>query len=433
MNRIKKLQIFRLTVQLLMLFILPGLYIMAFSGLKEIVVMLKSGNFDFLQALPSLAEFVSVTALSILMGRFFCGWMCAFGTFNDLVYMVSKKLFKTNFRISEKLDSYLKKVKYGVLASILLVGSILGSNLFSSLSPWDAFAQLTDFPNILLTLPLGVLILLLITLGSFFVERFFCRYLCPLGAFFTLVSGVSIFKINKPTDKCGKCRICTNNCSMGLPLYKTESVRGGECINCMKCVEACPRKNTCANVVNQDINPALASSVAITAFIGLYGISSIGGSLSNQNNIAVSSNTVVSNSVTDNAAASANSSSDTSSGSSSSKAYSSAAASSSSSSGTSNLSSAIQQGTYKDGTYTGSATGFKGGTTKVSVTVSGGKITSVKTLSTFDTPRFYAICEQTIIGKILSSQSTSVDTVSGATYSSKGIMNAVKNALSNAI
>lgn len=452
MNKIKKIQIFRAIIQILMLIILPGLFIMAFNGLKDIVGMIKSGNFNSLQALPSLIEFISVTALSVLFGRFFCGWLCAFGTFGDIVYILSKTIFKTKFRISERMDSYLKNVKYVVLGSIILVSCILESTLFSSMSPWDAFAQLTDFPDILFTIPLGVLILVLITVGSFFIERFFCRYLCPLGAFFSLVSGFSIFKINKPTEKCGKCRICTNNCSMGLQLYQKESIRGGECINCMKCVEACPRKNPCPNIINQDVNPAFASSVALSVFTGLYGLSSLGGYVIDMNNLS-SANTAVSGNISSSAntasasgsnsasTGSASSSTGTSSGSNSSstgsagsstKSYNSAAYSSSASGSTSTASSAAQQGKYKDGTYTGSATGFKGGTTKMSVTVSGGSITSIKTLSTYDTPRFYNNCEQTIINKIVASQSTSVDTVSGATYSSKGIINAVKNALSNA-
>ena len=77
-------------------------------------------------------------------------------------------------------------------------------------------------------------------------------------------------------------------------------------------------------------------------------------------------------------------------------------------------------------------TGFKGGTTKVSVTVANGKITGIETLSNGDTPQYYKRASGTVTSNIISKQSTSVDTVSGATYSSKGIMSAVANALSQA-
>ena len=88
-------------------------------------------------------------------------------------------------------------------------------------------------------------------------------------------------------------------------------------------------------------------------------------------------------------------------------------------------------GGYKDGTYTGSAQGF-GGTIGVSVTVSGGKITAVNVTSASGETASYLSSAKGVISRILSKQSPNVDTVSGATYSSNGIINAVKNALGKA-
>ena len=68
----------------------------------------------------------------------------------------------------------------------------------------------------------------------------------------------------------------------------------------------------------------------------------------------------------------------------------------------------------------------------MSVTIKGNKITKVETVSNEDTPDFYARAESTIISEIVLNQSTTVDTVSGATYSSEGIITAVKNALTQA-
>lgn len=85
---------------------------------------------------------------------------------------------------------------------------------------------------------------------------------------------------------------------------------------------------------------------------------------------------------------------------------------------------------YKDGTYYGSATGFAG-PIKVKVVISGGKIASIEIVSTSDGSSYISKASA-ITGKIVSSQSTNVDTVSGATYSSVGIINAVRNALAQA-
>lgn len=87
-------------------------------------------------------------------------------------------------------------------------------------------------------------------------------------------------------------------------------------------------------------------------------------------------------------------------------------------------------GQYKDGTYTGSADGFRS-TIEVSVTISGGKITDVEVTQENDTPQFFQRA-QSVIDSIINAQSADVSTISGATYSSTGIINAVKEALSQA-
>ena len=385
----QKIQIFRYITQIILFFLLPGLYILAFSELKMIYQMIIKGNFSFLQSFPGLIEFTTVIILTILLGRFFCGWFCAFGTYNDWIHLISKNVFKIDFQVNKKIDSALKYVKYLILLMLLIVLCSMKSTIFDTASPWDAFAQITDFSHVLLNLTIGFILLVLITIGALFVERFFCRYLCPLGAVFNIVSRVSIFKIKKPNDKCGKCRVCTNNCSMGLPLFKVNNVRGGDCINCLKCVEVCPRKNTQANILGENVNPALAGSVAIATFATVYGVNNLGSVILTDTGLA---------------------------------------------STTSVISSSIKSPSekYKDGTYIGTGIGFSGGTTKISVTISTGKIANIETISNEDTPNFYDRAKDLIPNEIISAQSTSVDTVSGATYSSKGIISAVQDALSQA-
>ncbi|WP_411680800.1 4Fe-4S binding protein [Clostridium thailandense] len=402
-KKIKKIQIFRHIIQIISLFISPGLFILALDELKKIYEMIIKGNFHFIQAFPTLVEFTTVILITIVFGRFFCGWICAFGAFNDLLHLVSKNVFKINFKVNKEIDAVLKYVKYIILLLIIVLAWTMGSQIFQSASPWDAFAQITDLSQVISNYTIGLILLVLISIGAFFVERFFCRYLCPLGAVFTLFSKISIFKIKKPNDKCGKCKLCTNNCSMGLPLYKVNSVCGGDCINCMKCVETCPRKNTQANVLGENINPSLASSVAIAAFTGIYAANNLAGTVLLKSGLASSTNIAVSSTVS----------------------------SENPNTNTTNNTSATSHN-YKDGTYTGTGTGFRGGTTKIAVTIKNGKITGIETVSNEDTPRFYQRVENIIPDEIISAQSTSVDTVSGATFSSRGIIEAVQDALSQA-
>ncbi len=389
-KKIKKIQIFRHIIQLILFVLSPGLFILAFSEFKSIYQMIIKGNFNFIAAFPSLIEFLTAIIITIVLERFFCGWVCAFGTYNDFLHLLSKNVFKIDFKVNEKADAALKYVKYIILLLLMVVVWTASSKIFETTSPWDAFAQITNFPQVLSDYSIGFILLLLITVGAFFVERFFCRYLCPLGAVFNIFSRIGILKIKKPTDKCGKCRLCTNSCSMALPLYKVKSVCGGDCINCFKCIETCPRNNTQVDILGEKINPELASSLAIAAMVGVYAINNLGGTVLAESGLTTANSTSISASTK----------------------------------------STSQK--YKDGTYTGTGTGFRGGTTEISVTVKGNKITNVSTVTNQDTPDFYQRAESVITSEIISAQSTTVDTVSGATYSSEGIISATKEALKKA-
>lgn len=92
---------------------------------------------------------------------------------------------------------------------------------------------------------------------------------------------------------------------------------------------------------------------------------------------------------------------------------------------------AVPEGGYKDGTYQGSGTGF-GGTITVQVTVSGGKIASIDILSASGETGSYFASAKGVISRMISGQTPNVDAVSGATYSSNGIIQAVQNALAKA-
>lgn len=383
-RRIKKSQILRHFIQLTMFCALPGLYVMTFNEIKTFYQMIIKANFNFLQILPSLTEFIAITLLTVLMGRWFCGWVCAFGAYNDLIYFISKQIFKVKFEVDEKVDSILKYAKYIVLLFIIIVSWTFGSDALKGASPWDVFGQITSIPSIVSDLLIGLILLVLITIGAAFIERFFCRYLCPLGAVFSIISRFGVAKINKPKAECGKCSSCTMNCSMGINLYKVNDAKGGECISCLNCTEICFKKNAKLKVMGQDLNPNLAGAATIALMLGAYGLTDLGAKYLVKTGV-ISSNSAI-------------------------------------------LSENSSQ-KYKDGIYIGSGEGIRGETTKISVTITNGKIINIETLSTGDDNEYFDKASETIIKEILSKQSTEVDTVSGATYSSKGIINAVTNAL----
>ena len=276
----------------------------------------------------------------------------------------------------------LKLLKYGVLLFIVFgvwVFAIPGDSVWS---PWTVFGMYTSpfkgFPGELMFLSIGGALLLLIIIGSLFIERFFCKYLCPLGALFTLASRFRVFRLKRDSSQCsGRCRVCTRKCSMSIPLYKYDSVNSGECINCMKCSSACAFGNIKAETI-----PAVTGTVAAVALTGV----AFAGTLqpAKTTSVSVQAPTSVSFSATN--------------------------------------------GRFRDGSYTGSAAGYRG-TTSVTVKVENGSISEITVDSTGDDREFFNKAQSGVIPAIISAQSTNVDTVSGATYSSQGIINAVESAL----
>lgn len=392
-KKISILQTLRILTQIVFFILLPGLYINAFSGIKLLYIGILDHNFNFTESFPQLISAISILPITLLLGRFFCGWLCTFGALGDLLYLLSRKVFKISFHVNEKVDRVLKYVKYVLLAFIIIAVWSLSIIDASPLSPWDVFGtlatihKLPNFSYAITEFTIGFILLLAIMSASLFIERFFCRYLCPLGAVFAIISHLKFIRIKKPSDQCGSCRACTKNCAMGIPLYQKDSVQSGECINCLKCTQKCPRNNIHVNVVNTAVNPALVGALAVTAITGVYCIGTITSdhiSTANVNNIIASATTKNTNSI------------------------------------------------YNDGTYEGSGTGFRGGNTTVSVTIKGGNITDIEAQSYDDDPPYFNSAFDSVISQIIDTQSVDVDTVSGATFSSQGIMEAVSDALSNA-
>ena len=371
----------RAAVQLASFILIPGLFIKIFSAAGSLVTAAVSGSFVYGEQAENIVLLIAVFAVTFIWGRFFCGFICSFGAMQDLLWLGGKRL---PFRpvLSQKADAALKYLKYAVLLFILIGVWIFGLGNGTVWSPWTVFGMYSSpwkgLPAQAVWMSLGGLLLLVTVIGSLLIERFFCRYLCPLGAMFAIVSRFRIFKLERRTERCsGKCRVCTRQCSMGIPLYRYEKIDSGECIDCMKCTSACAAGNMRAETV-----PAVSGTLAAMALAGL----TLAGKL------PVSQD--VSSLLAEPAAAAA----------------------------------AAPAGRFTDGYYTGSAKGYRG-TTEVSVEVTGGAITDIVLVDSGDDPEFIAQAMAKVIPAIISAQDTDVDTVSGATYSSAAIINAVADAL----
>ena len=241
----KKLHAYiRAAIQVVFFVCFPSAFTTAFSAIKSIFTQIGS------QAPIAWSSFLTVClalcAFTIIFGRFFCGYACAFGSLGDAVrslyVFLCKKCKKKPITWKPK-KLPLHFLKYGVL---LVVGCLCFTGVYSDLkgwNPWDVFSMLTagKLPNA--SYKIGIILLVLILIGMCTQERFFCQFLCPMGAVFAMMPILPSALFNRNREKCpSKCGLCKKRCPAHLEI-DGDTPLSGECICCHACQVTCPRKN----------------------------------------------------------------------------------------------------------------------------------------------------------------------------------------------
>ena len=191
--------------------------------------------------------------LSVLLGRFICGFLCPFGWFQELLHKIPTK------KLSTKRLKPLTYLKYAVL---LVMVFLLPAFLVNDVGMGDPFfckylcpqgvlegAIPLSLANSGIRAALGKLftwkfsILLSVIALSVLFYRPFCKWLCPLGAFYALFNRVSLFQMKVDKNKCVSCGKCARACKMDVDVTKTPNHT--ECIRCGMCIRACSTKAVC--------------------------------------------------------------------------------------------------------------------------------------------------------------------------------------------
>jgi polyferredoxin len=178
----------------------------------------------------------AITAVStVLWGRVYCGRICAFGAFTQLVDALVPARWQVNIpRAIERRASW---IKYAILGSVIAYFLITRDPLiYPYVEPFWMFGLHLRTP-VLLTL-LGTLLI-----TTVFVRNAYCRFLCPLGAFLGIVSNLTVFRI-KRWGECSTCRICEKTCEWGAirgpKIIMTECVRCDDCERLYADIKKCP-------------------------------------------------------------------------------------------------------------------------------------------------------------------------------------------------
>lgn len=244
----KKIHVWvRAVIQLLYFLFIPSAYTAAFNGVKYIFTQM--GAKTHLEVTSFVAALIVLCVYTIVFGRFFCGFACAFGSLGDAVralyVFICKKLKKKPITMKAAVVKKLKVVKYFVLAIIAVTCFTGVYSKAKGFSPWDVFSMLHARNFKLGGYTLGVVLLVLIVIGMCFQERFFCRVLCPMGAVFSILPVLPFSNLRRDRSECIKgCRACTMKCPSDIELAPdTAPELSGDCFQCQKCIDTCPKGN----------------------------------------------------------------------------------------------------------------------------------------------------------------------------------------------
>lgn len=184
----------------------------------------------------------------VLLGRLVCGFLCPFGWFQELLHKLPTRKFST------KRLRPLRCLKYVILVVFVVVLPMTAVNELGMGDPW--FCKWLCLVGVLEgALPLAAangsirsalgalftwkscILIGVVTLAVFFY-RPFCKWLCPLGAVYSIFNGVSLYRYSVDKDKCTSCGECARACKMDVEVCK--SPNHAECIRCGDCLRSCP-------------------------------------------------------------------------------------------------------------------------------------------------------------------------------------------------
>ena len=204
-----------------------------------------SWNFKFAFYVAGFLVFVGA-----LVGRFVCGWLCPFGLIQDLLHKIPFPKKVRTFRG----DKLLRKLKYVILVVFVILLPMFLVDVMGQGAPY--FCKLIcpvgtlegGIPLALMNKSmhsvLGWLyawknVLLVATiLLSIIIYRPFCKYICPLGAIYSVFNPISVFKYRVDESKCVSCGACSKSCKMGVD--PVQNANHPECIRCGLCKKVCP-------------------------------------------------------------------------------------------------------------------------------------------------------------------------------------------------
>ena len=214
------------------------------AGLMNVRYLLATGRIPAIHP-AAMVLFLIFVAMSLILKRAFCSWLCPVGTLSEYLWKAGRKLFGRNLVLPRWLDIPLRSIKYLLMAFfVVIIGGMTAAALEDFMvQPYGILADVKMLHFFLHMSSAALAVVAVLALLSVLVKNFWCRYACPYGAVMSVASLLSPFKIRRDEQSCIACGKCAKACPQNLPVDRLIQVRSAECTACMECVASCSTQN----------------------------------------------------------------------------------------------------------------------------------------------------------------------------------------------
>jgi polyferredoxin len=214
------------------------------AGLMNVRYLLATGRIPAIHP-AAMVLFLVFTAMSLVLKRAFCSWLCPVGTLSEYLWKAGRKLFGRSLVLPRWLDLALRSIKYLLMAFfVVIIGGMSAAALEDFMvQPYGILADVKMLHFFLHMSATAVAVIVVLALLSVVIKNFWCRYACPYGAVMSLASLFSPIKVRRDKDACVECGKCARACPQDLPVDRLIQVRSVECTACLECVASCATAN----------------------------------------------------------------------------------------------------------------------------------------------------------------------------------------------
>ncbi len=239
-----------------------------FGAIESLPSLLGGMGFISKVGTSNLVLLGSLGIVTLALGASFCGWLCPFGAIQDLLAWIRFKTIGRAYVIPKRVHNVLKYGRWLVLGVIVYMSGRYLSLWFADYDPFRALFHFKFESWIPIALVAGTV------LGGLLVERFWCLYLCPLGALTGAVGVFGFTKVRRDGEGCTDCSLCSRACPSRIQVHRLTAVADEHCTMCMECMDSCPRPGTLKVSTGADgesLRPIALGIATIALFFALIG------------------------------------------------------------------------------------------------------------------------------------------------------------------